>query len=385
MKKIIVLGSTGSIGRQTLEVIRSFPGEFKLLGLGAGKNWRLLSDQIKEFRPAAAALAEEQELLNLQNSLDPTCCPDLAWGRQGMEDLAKLPGAELVVVAITGAAGIYPTLAALNAGKDVALANKETLVAAGQLVMDLASRKNAAILPVDSEHSAIWQCLNGASPGVIEKIILTASGGPFRQLGKKQLESVTVDMALRHPNWVMGSKITVDSATLMNKGLEVIEAKWLFGVNYSQIEVVIHPQSVIHSAVEFKDGSVLAQMGVPDMRLPIQHALTYPDRLAGSVPRLRLTDLKGLTFEEPDQTRFPALGLAFEAGRTGGTMPAVLSAANEIAVDLFLREELPFTGIPALVGKVMEQHRIIINPGLGDIMEADRWARKTARQAVFNL
>jgi 1-deoxy-D-xylulose-5-phosphate reductoisomerase len=381
MKKIVVLGSTGSIGRQTLEIIRCYPERFKLLGLGAGRNWRLLAEQIKEFRPSAAALAEERELLELKDSLDPSQCPDLAWGRKGMEDLAGLPEADLVVVAITGAAGIYPTLAAINAGKDVALANKETLVAAGQLVMSLARQKNILILPVDSEHSAVWQCLNGRKPDLIEKIILTASGGPFRQLTKEQLESVTVDMALHHPNWVMGSKITIDSATLMNKGLEVIEAKWLFGVNYSHIEVIVHPQSIIHSAVEFRDGSVIAQMGVPDMRLPIQYALTYPNRLSGPVPRLKWADLKGLTFEEPDLVKFPALGLAYEAGKAGGTMPAVLNAANEVAVELFLRGKISFTGIPVLVGGVMEQHKIINNPGLAEIMDADRWAREIALQS----
>ncbi|MGI5941259.1 MAG: 1-deoxy-D-xylulose-5-phosphate reductoisomerase [Pelotomaculaceae bacterium] len=381
MKKIVVLGSTGSIGRQTLEIIRCYPERFKLLGLGAGRNWRLLAEQLKEFRPSAAALAEERELLELKDSLDPSQCPDLAWGRKGMEDLAGLPEADLVVVAITGAAGIYPTLAAINAGKDVALANKETLVAAGQLVMSLARQKNILILPVDSEHSAVWQCLNGRKPDLIEKIILTASGGPFRQLTKEQLESVTVDMALHHPNWVMGSKITIDSATLMNKGLEVIEAKWLFGVNYSHIEVIVHPQSIIHSAVEFRDGSVIAQMGVPDMRLPIQYALTYPNRLSGPVPRLKWADLKGLTFEEPDLVKFPALGLAYEAGKAGGTMPAVLNAANEVAVELFLRGKISFTGIPVLVGGVMEQHKIINNPGLAEIMDADRWAREIALQS----
>jgi 1-deoxy-D-xylulose-5-phosphate reductoisomerase len=381
MKKIVVLGSTGSIGRQTLEIIRCYPERFKLLGLGAGRNWRLLAEQLKEFRPSAAALAEERELLELKDSLDPSQCPDLAWGRKGMEDLAGLPEADLVVVAITGAAGIYPTLAAINAGKDVALANKETLVAAGQLVMSLARQKNILILPVDSEHSAVWQCLNGRKPDLIEKIILTASGGPFRQLTKEQLESVTVDMALHHPNWVMGSKITIDSATLMNKGLEVIEAKWLFGVNYSHIEVIVHPQSIIHSAVEFRDGSVIAQMGVPDMRLPIQYALTYPNRLSGPVPRLKWADLKGLTFEEPDLVKFPALGLAYEAGKAGGTMPAVLNAANEVAVELFLKGKISFTGIPVLVGGVMEQHKIINNPGLAEIMDADRWAREIALQS----
>jgi len=250
------------------------------------------------------------------------------------------------------------------------------------LVMDLSTRKKTAILPVDSEHSAVWQCLNGQNSDAIEKIILTASGGPFRNFEKEELETVTVDMALRHPNWEMGSKITIDSATLMNKGLEVIEAKWLFGVNYSQIEVVIHPQSVIHSAVEFMDGSVIAQLGLPDMRLPIQYALTYPRRVSGSIPRLNLTDLQGLTFEAPDTDKFPALRLAFEAGRAGGTMPAVLNAANEVAVDSFLKGLLHFKNIPVVVGSVMEKHNRESGLELGEIMEADRWAREAAKNWI---
>ena len=382
MKNIVILGSTGSIGRQTLEVVRSLPGEFKIVGLGAGKNWRLLAGQIREFKPSAAALADVQELESLRRELSPSERPDLVWGMSGMENLAGMPEADLVVVAVTGAAGIIPTIAAMRAGKDVALANKETLVAAGQLVMDLSTRKKTAILPVDSEHSAVWQCLNGQNSDAIEKIILTASGGPFRNFEKEELETVTVDMALRHPNWEMGSKITIDSATLMNKGLEVIEAKWLFGVNYSQIEVVIHPQSVIHSAVEFMDGSVIAQLGLPDMRLPIQYALTYPRRVSGSIPRLNLTDLQGLTFEAPDTDKFPALRLAFEAGRAGGTMPAVLNAANEVAVDSFLKGLLHFKNIPVVVGSVMEKHNRESGLELGEIMEADRWAREAAKNWI---
>lgn len=385
MKKIVVLGSTGSIGRQTLEVVRSLPGEFKVVGLGAGKNWRLMTDQIKEFRPSAAVLADESGLENLRRELSPALWPELAHGRAGMEALAGMPEADLVVVAVTGAAGIYPTIAAIRAGKDVALANKETLVAAGHLVMKLAALNNTAILPVDSEHSAIWQCLSGHSSKTIKKVILTASGGPFRHLSGGEMETVTVDMALRHPNWEMGSKITIDSATLMNKGLEVIEAKWLFGLSYSQVEVVVHPQSIIHSAVEFLDGSVIAQMGLPDMRLPIQYALTYPRRLPGSVPRLRLTDLQGLTFEEPDTGKFPCLRMAFEAGRAGGTMPAVLNAANEVAVDSFLKELLRFKDIPVVVAGVMEIHKKVSNPELGEIMEADRWARETGRKIIEGL
>lgn len=386
MKKLVILGSTGSIGRQTLEVVRSLPGSFKIVGLGAGQNWRLLAEQVREFRPAAAALASAEELRHLKEELfSLKDRPEFLTGREGMESLAGMAEADLVVAAVTGAAGIYPTIAALKSGKDVALANKETLVAAGQLVMELAGRHQAAILPVDSEHSAIWQCLNTSGRGALEKVILTASGGPFRQLSREEMETATVEMALRHPNWNMGSKITIDSATLMNKGLEAIEAKWLFGLSYSQIEVVIHPQSIIHSAVEYLDGSIIAQLGLPDMRLPIQYALTYPRRVPGPVPRLKLTDLPGLTFEAPDHERFPALNLAFEAGRAGGTMPAVLNAANEVAVASFLKGRLTFKDIPAIVAGVMQKHTVISTPGLEEIMEADRWAREAGLAAVSNL
>lgn len=375
MKKIVILGSTGSIGRQTLEVVRSLPGKFKVVGLGAGKNWKLLSDQIMEFRPAAASLASEKELQFIKEVLPQEIKMDLLWGKKGMEDLAAAPEADLVVVAVNRSVGIYPTISAVKAGKHVALANKETLVAAGHLVMEMAAKKKVNILPVDSEHSAVWQCLYGHRRNEIEKIILTASGGPFRELSREDMETVTIDMALRHPNWDMGSKITIDSATLMNKGFEVIEAKWLFGVNYSQIEVVIHPQSIIHSAVEFLDGSIIAQMGFPDMRLPIQYALTYPERINGPAPRLKLTDVQCLTFELPDIEKFPSLSLAFEAGRAGGTMPAVLSAANEVAVDFFLDGKLSFKQIPIVVALVMEKHEKVDRPELDEIIEADRWAR----------
>lgn len=385
MKKIVIIGSTGSIGRQTLEVIKSMPGKFKVVGLGAGKNWHLLAEQIREFRPLAAALDGESELKSLRRELSVSERPELFMGRKGMENLASMPDADLVVMAVTGTAGVYPTFAAISAGKDVALANKETLVAAGHLVMDLAARKKVAILPIDSEHSAIWQCLNGQGPGVVRKIILTASGGPFHDLSREEIENVTVEMALRHPKWNMGRKITIDSATLMNKGLEVIEAKWLFGVDYSQIEVVIHPQSIIHSAVEFLDGSVIAQMGLPDMRLPIQYALTYPGRLCGPAPRLKFAELKKLTFKEPDTEKFPSLRMAYEAGKAGGTMPAVLSAANEVAVYSFLEGTIRFKDIPVVVGKVMERHKIVSMPSLDEIMEADRWAREIGRIIIKNL
>ncbi|MDD3653066.1 MAG: 1-deoxy-D-xylulose-5-phosphate reductoisomerase [Desulfotomaculaceae bacterium] len=385
MKKVVVLGSTGSIGKQTLEVINGLPEEFKIVGLAAGGNWQLLAEQIRKFRPGVAVLAGEQELHLLCDELDSVETPDLAWGKSGLEDLARLPQADIVVVAVSGATGIYPTIAAVRAGKDVALANKETLVAAGHLVMDLVNQKKTALLPVDSEHSAIWQCLTGHDKSAVQKIILTASGGPFRNLRIEEIEKVTVDMALCHPNWQMGNKITIDSATLMNKGLEVIEARWLFGVSYDQIDVVVHPQSIIHSAVEFLDGSVIAQMGLPDMRLPIQYALTYPERLPGNRPGLKLTGLQSLTFEEPDLNKFPSLRLAIDAGKAGGTMPAVLNAANEIAVSLFLTRKISFRAIPALVSEVMEKHQVISRPGLEEIMKADRWARETGTEISKSL
>ncbi len=384
MKKIVVLGSTGSIGRQTLDVIRNLPDKFTVIGLAAGGNWRLLAEQIKEFHPLSAALFGLEELDLLKNELDPGKIPELVWGKKGLESIASMSEADLVVVAVSGAAGIFPTFAALRSGKNIALANKETLVAAGQMVMDLSSQQKTNIYPVDSEHSAIWQCLNGNKLDRIEKILLTASGGPFRELSASQLKNVTVEMALRHPNWNMGKKVTVDSATLMNKGLEVIEAKWLFGVNYSQIEVLIHPQSIIHSAVEFVDGSIIAQMGAPDMRLPIQYALTYPERVNGPAARLKTAELKDLTFETPDIDRFPSLRLAFEAGRVGGTMPAVLNAANEISVDAFLKGALTFTGIPAVVEGVMHKHNAINVTVLEEVMEADLWARRTAGTMIKN-
>ncbi|MDD2444024.1 MAG: 1-deoxy-D-xylulose-5-phosphate reductoisomerase [Desulfotomaculaceae bacterium] len=355
------------------------------MGLAAGKNWRLLSDQIKEFKPVAVALAGEQELKCLKREIASGGGIELLSGRAGMERLALMPDFDLAVMAVTGAAGIRPTIDALSAGKDVALANKETLVAAGRLVMELSARKKASILPVDSEHSAIWQCLDGRQPGEIEKIILTASGGPFREFSLKEMDNVTVDMALNHPNWKMGGKITVDSATLMNKGLEVIEAKWLFDVSYSKIEVIVHPQSIIHSAVEFLDGSVIAQMGLPDMRLPIQYALTYPNRVAGPAPRLKLIDLQGLTFEAPNTQKFPCLRLAYEAGLAGGTAPAVLSAANEVAVASFLQGALKFTCIPAVIESVLQKHHSVSCPELDEIMEADCWARETGYNIIRNF
>lgn len=384
MKRIVLLGSTGSIGRQTLDVIRNLPGEFKVTGLAAGKNWSLLAKQVREFQPLCVTLSEPEKLDLLKKELGPGKIPDLGWGREGLETLASMREADLVVVAVTGSVGIFPTVAALKAGRNVALANKETLVAAGSLVMDLSLQNKTKIYPVDSEHSALWQCLEGNSWEAIEKIILTASGGPFRRLSPAALKNVTVEMALHHPNWHMGPKVTIDSATLMNKGLEVIEAKWLFGVDYDQIEVLVHPQSIIHSAVEFVDGAVIAQMGATDMRLPIQYALTYPQRIKGPATRLKMREITGLTFEAPDCKRFPSLRLAFEAGRTGGTMPAVLNAANEVAVGAFINGVLSFTDIPFVVGDVMCKHDIMKATVLEEIIEADLWARRTAETIIRN-
>lgn len=386
MKKIVILGSTGSIGRQALEVVRWFPERFTVVGLAAGSNWQLLADQVKAFRPPAVSLMDESSLQNLRQSLSYTGekGPHYSWGQPGLTELATMPEADLVVVAVNGTAGLAPTLAALRAGKDVALANKETLVAAGQLVMDQVSLADASLLPVDSEHSAIWQCMNGENRSGVAGIILTASGGPFRNLDKGGLAAVTVEMALKHPNWQMGRKITIDSATMMNKGLEVIEARWLFGLKYNQIRVVIHPQSIIHSMVEFCDGVIMAQLGTPDMRIPIQYALTYPERVTNNYPKLNLLENRQLTFEPPDEERFPCLRLAFEAGLAGGTMPAVLNAANEVAVNAFLQRQINFTAISDVVERVMDRHQVIIQPGLEEIIHADCQARDTARRIILS-
>ena len=381
-KRIAVLGSTGSIGRQTLEIAESFPGEIEVVGLAAGKNWRLLVEQVKKFRPAVVAVAGEEEAFQLRNALGAGFDVEIYSGDEGLSTLAGLSEADTVVTAVTGTVGLSPTVTAIKAGKNIALANKETLVAAGELVMLLAEKYGVNILPVDSEHSAIWQCLNGEKRTFLNKIILTASGGPFREKSLSELAEVTVEMALAHPNWSMGKKITVDSATLMNKGLEVIEAHWLYTVPYGDIQVVIHPQSIIHSMVEFKDGSVIAQLGLPDMRLPIQYALSYPDRWLNDLPRLDFAEQSRLTFEPPDFERFPCLKLAFDAGKEGGTMPAVLNAANETAVDAFLERRLVYKDIAGLVAKVMDLHQVINSPDLETVLHVDRWARNEAARLV---
>jgi len=364
---LAILGSTGSIGQQALEVVASLPGRFRVLALAAGNNRDLLARQVAGWHPEMAAFEG----------------PDLPgnFRRASMDEMAAHPGVDLVVVATSGKAGLSPTLAALRAGKRVALANKEVLVMAGEIVMR--ETRPGQLLPVDSEHSALWQCLVGEERENIARLVLTASGGPFLRLPPGELARITPEQALAHPTWRMGKKVTVDSATLMNKGFEAIEARWLFGVPYEKIEVLVHPQSVVHSLVEFVDGSVKAQIAPPDMRLPIQYALTYPQRLENrDLPRLDWKRLHSLTFEPPDLERFPCLKLALEAGREGGTLPAVLSAADEVAVELFLSRRIPFSAIPRLVEKALEGHRPVTHPSLEQILEADKSGREKALEVA---
>ncbi|HAA90280.1 MAG: 1-deoxy-D-xylulose 5-phosphate reductoisomerase [Thermoanaerobacterales bacterium 50_218] len=378
-RKVVILGSTGSIGRQALEVISWFPDLFQVIGLAAHRNISLLEEQVRAFRPAYVGVVDPEAGSLLEARLQGsgiTCFR----GVEGLLELVQVPTCDLVLVAVTGVAGLRPTLAAIEAGKTVALANKETLVVGGDLVIEATRRRSTQIIPVDSEHSAIFQCLQGSSG--VAKVILTGSGGPFRGYSRKQLEEVTPEMALRHPTWKMGPKITIDSATLMNKGLEVIEAKWLFGLEYEQIEVLIHPQSIVHGLVVFQDGAVLAQLGQPDMRIPIQYALLFPERRKNRLQPLDLAAVGALTFEKPDLDNFPCLRLAWEAGKTGGTMPAVLNAANEVAVSAFLEKRIPFLAIPEVVARVMEQHSPEPVSDLSTLLEADQWARRLAHYLI---
>lgn len=375
MKRLAILGSTGSIGRQTLEVVAANPGRFSVYALAAGRDVEALRRQVEVFRPALVGLGSAD--VEVRDFPVP-----LVRGEEGLVTLATAPEVDLVVVATSGAAGLVPTLAAIRARKEVALANKEVLVMAGEIVAAEAKACGVTLRPVDSEHSAIWQCLQGESPAAVERLILTASGGPFRTWPKERLAYVTPEEALSHPIWKMGPKITVDSATLFNKGLEVIEAHHLFGVPYEWIEVVVHPQSLIHSLVEFCDGSVKAQLGFPDMRLPIQYALGYPERLPHRYTAVRWSEAGPLTFEPVDEERFPCLRLAREAGRAGGTYPAVLSAADEVAVALFLEGRIGFLDIPRLIAGALEAHRPAGPMDLSSIHAADAWARAWVRQMV---
>ena len=371
IKQLAILGSTGSMGRQTLEVVRALPHRFHIVGLASGKNIGLLTKQINEFKPrfvyyqnAKAHLANaEYEFLSL-------------------EDIACHPQVDTVVIATSGKSGLSPTLAAVKAGKNVALANKESLVMAGEIITNAAKLSAAQILPIDSEHSAIWQCLNGETQPAAQ-LILTASGGPFRHYSPAQLMEVTPKQALEHPTWQMGRKVTIDSATLMNKGLEVIEAHWLFDIPYDHITILIHPQSIIHSMVEFIDGSIKAQLSYPDMRLPIQYALSYPERLPNpQLPRLDWSRINNLTFEQPNLDAFPCLKLAIEAGKKGGSYPAVLCAADEVVVELFLSQRIKFTDIPNLIEQTLEEHQATAHPTLEEIMAADAWAREKVIQLI---
>jgi 1-deoxy-D-xylulose-5-phosphate reductoisomerase len=379
VKAITLLGSTGSIGTQTLDIVAQYPEQFRIVGLTAGRNVTLLAEQIRQFLPEIVAIGDENKLEELKEAIadiDPQ--PIILAGKTGVVEVAKYGDAQAVVTGIVGCAGLLPTIAAIQAGKDIALANKETLIAGGPVVNPLIEKHGVKILPADSEHSAIFQCLQGVLPGSLRRIILTASGGSFRDLPIEKLAGVTVADALKHPNWSMGQKITIDSATLMNKGLEVIEAHYLFGMDYDDIDIVIHPQSIIHSLIELQDTSVLAQLGWPDMRLPLLYALSWPERIHTDWKPFDLVKAGDLTFREPDHKKYPCMQLAYAAGRAGGSMPAVLNAANEQAVALFLEEKIQFLDIPKLIEKACDKHQPdnCESPGLDDILAADKWARQ---------
>ncbi len=402
MKNISILGSTGSIGTQTLDIVRSNPKEFKIVGLTTNKNIELLKKQIIEFKPEAVAVMDEEKADLLKEDADI----DVYSGIDGIIKIATLNEADTVVNSLVGSIGVRPTIEAIKSKKNIALANKETLVAAGQIVMEEVRKNNVSLMPIDSEHSAIFQCLNGEIynyskyndkntminkinfnneiNNIVNKIIITASGGPFRNYTKEQLEKVAVEDALNHPTWNMGNKITIDSATLMNKGFEVIEAHWLYGIDYENIEVVIHPQSIIHSLVEFKDNSTFAQLSLPNMKIPIQYALSYPKRLPLETKKLNLTEIKNLDFEKPNFYLFPCLKYAYDAGNIGGTMPAVLNATNEVAVHSFLDKKIKFNEIPIIIKKMMNSHNVIKNPALNKILEIDKKVREETKNIIKN-
>ena len=370
MKNIAIIGSTGSIGTQTLEVVRA-NDDLKVIALAAGNNVELLEKQVREFKPVYACMSSEQKAKELRERLSDMPVKVLC-GMEGLLEIAVIPEVEILVTAIMGMIGIRPTIAAIEAGKDIALANKETLVTAGHIIMPLAKEKNVKILPVDSEHSAIFQSLQGEKREQVSKLLLTASGGPFRGRKREDLVNIQVEDALKHPNWAMGRKITIDSSTLVNKGLEVIEAKWLFGVELEQIEVVVHPQSVIHSMVEYKDGAVIAQLGTPDMKLPIQYALYYPDRKFLAGERLNFAQLGTMTFEKPDMETFRGLALALESSKAGGSMPTVYNAANELAVAKFLDRKIKYLEIVEIIETCLKSHKIIENPSVDEILEVEK-------------
>jgi len=381
IKYLSILGSTGSIGKNVLEVVKQYPGRFRVIGLAAGKNITLLKNQVLAFQPILVSVAEPEDAEKLRSMLGPEWRDKIVSGDKGAEEVAALPGADMVVSAIVGAAGLAPTISAVLAGKDIALANKETLVMAGQLIMDAVNHGNMNLLPVDSEHNAIFQALSAGRQEDVKKLILTASGGPFLNKNERELWDVTPEDALNHPNWDMGHKISIDSATLMNKGLEVIEARWLFDIPLENIEVLVHPQSVVHSMVEFIDGSIISQMGIADMQIPIAYALTYPERIKLDLPELRLTDCT-LSFQAPDFNKFPALKLAYQACNLGGIMPAVLNAANEVAVNAFLNNKIRLPEIALCVAETMQRTVNIDSPDLTAIRDADLSARIQAESII---
>ncbi|MFH1097804.1 MAG: 1-deoxy-D-xylulose-5-phosphate reductoisomerase [Candidatus Desantisbacteria bacterium] len=377
MKRIAILGSTGSIGVNCLQVIQRYPERFRIVALAAGRNVALLAEQVMQFKPEVVSVMDKDGEIQLKELLKGYAV-EILIGEQGLVRIATMTAVDLLVSAVVGVVGLRSAIEAVKCGKDIALANKETLVAAGRIMMDMAEEHGSMILPIDSEHSAVFQCIHGRDMAEVQKIILTASGGPFRH--RKDLESIVPEDALKHPTWNMGAKITIDSATLMNKGLEVIEAHYLFGIPAEDIQVVVHPQSIIHSMVEFVDGSVLAQLSVPDMKSPIAYALSYPERLEGVIERLNLSSIGSLSFEEPDLKRFPCLQLAYDALGFGGTMPAVLNAANEVAVDKFLAREIGFMDIPRIIKQVMDIHKVIPDPSLDDIFVATKWGKEMAEK-----
>jgi 1-deoxy-D-xylulose-5-phosphate reductoisomerase len=385
MKNIAILGSTGSIGTSALKVIETNPEKYSVLALTAGNNIELLFEQISRFRPKVVAVSEESLAKKLRDRLSGKYETEVLFGIEGFIQIASLSDADTVVSAMSGAAGLVPTYEAIKSGKEIALANKETMVMAGSIIMNMAKKCGVSILPIDSEHSAVFQSLQGHKKEDVRRVILTASGGPFRNMATDKLESITPDMALKHPNWDMGRKISIDSATLMNKGLEVIEAKWLFDMNIEQIEILIHPESIVHSMVEYIDGSIIAQLGIPDMITPISYALSYPQHIETSLPSLRLEDVGKLTFHKPDRNRFKCLSLAIDAIKAGGTMPAVMNGANEIAVEAFLDEKIGFLNIPYIIEKTMNAHESAPIGNLEDVLEADLWARATAKKELSFL
>ena len=381
MKKIAILGSTGSIGVTALKVIKQNLDKYKVVGLTAGRNIELLLKQVLEFKPKAISVLREEDANKLRYMLRDKDI-EVCFGEEGFVRVATLKDVDIVISSIMGAAGLVPTFSAIRAGKDIALANKETMVMAGPIVVEEVKKRNISIIPVDSEHSAIFQSIQGHPKDDIKRIILTASGGPFRNLSLEEMKNVTPEQALKHPTWTMGKKITIDSATMMNKGLEVIEAHWLFDIPVEKIDILVHPQSIVHSMVEYKDGAIIAQLGIPDMAIPISYALSYPHHIKNNLPPLELDKIGVLSFERPDLNKFRCIKLAYEAIKIGGSMPAVMNGANEVAVDAFLKKEIGFLDIPVIIEKVMAVHEPYSITNIASVMEADRWARQKARDFI---